>query len=159
MLSEIPTALAALSNLRTLAKAIADSKVESALREQAVESGFAIIDAQNAIISLQSQYQSLLEEKDTLKKQLIEMENWEGESARYELIQIADGVFVYALKNDYETTEPAHWLCPDCYQNRKKSILQFQYALRRTTNRRNNAFKCGQCGVEIEDHSNNAMPQ
>jgi hypothetical protein len=158
MLSEIPTALAALSNLRTLTKAVADSKVDAALREQAIESGFAIIDAQNAIISLQSQYQSLLEEKDRLKQSLIEMKNWETESAKYELTQIAEGLFVYALKDNYKPTTPPHWLCPDCYQNGKKSILQFTDALS-TTSRRNNIFRCGQCKLEIIDHSNGAMPQ
>jgi hypothetical protein len=154
MLSEIPTALTALTNLKDLTKAIVSSKVEAALREQAIESGFAIIEAQGAISSLQTQYQSLLEEKDALKKQLIEMQNWDAESTKYELVQMIPGVFVYALKDDYKATAPPHWLCPNCYETAQKSILQRRY------NRvhHNYGFSCQKCGIELLDPTNAAMP-
>jgi hypothetical protein len=154
MLSQIPEALAAFDNLRTIVKAMMDAKTNAALMEQAVKLNFAIMDAQNAVIAIQSQYQSLLEEKDALKKQLVQMKNWEAESAKYEPVEMIPGIIVYALKADYKSTAPPHWLCPNCYQNAEKFFLQHRY------NRVHHkySFNCQKCGLELIDTTNGAMP-
>jgi hypothetical protein len=36
--------------------------------------------------------------------------------------------FAYALKANAARGEPAHRICPNCYENRIKSILQFKFA-------------------------------
>jgi len=50
-------------------------------------------------------------------------EKWDSEATRYELKEIVTGIFVYVLKPDHARTEPIHWLCPNCFQQRQKSIL------------------------------------
>jgi hypothetical protein len=124
MLTEITTAISALNNVKELAKAILQLNVSAALKEQAIETQSAIIEVQSGMLAIQSQYQSLLEEKDGLKKQLIEMENWESEAQNYALTEIGYHAFAYSLKPDVETASPSHWLCANCYQAKKKSILQ-----------------------------------
>src|SRR5215203_6473722 len=106
MLSEIPAALSALNNIKELVKAVSNSKVDAALREQAIESNFAITDALNALITLQVQHQTLLHEKDELEKRLMEAEHWNAEAVKYTLTEMVEGVFVYALKDDYKATTP-----------------------------------------------------
>lgn len=154
MLPEITTALASLKTLSDLAALTLKVKVDSAVTDKAIESQMAIITLQSTIMALQSQYQELLGQNETLNKRLIEMENWEAESRKYTLAEIAEGVFVYSLKADQKNNTPPHWLCPNCYQNKKKSILQFQYS----PTARNNTFKCAQCELQLVDHTNNAMP-
>lgn len=154
MLAEIQSAVVTLNAISALTKAVISSKVDAALREQAIETQSALIDLNNTIFSLQSQNQSLLREKDELEKRLIEMENWQSEAQKYTLIEMTEGVFVYALKPDHKTTSPAHWLCPNCYHNKKQSILQLGYS----RIRHKNTFNCPSCGLELIDHSNKAMP-
>ena len=58
-------------------------------------------------------------------KAIAGFETWDAEKQRYELKPIGtQGVFAYSLKPEHENGEPPHWICPDCYQDRKKSILQ-----------------------------------
>jgi len=156
MLSHIPEALAALNNLKNLVQSLSDAKTNAALREQAVELNFAIIDATNAVIAIQTQYQTLLEEKDSLKKELMNRENWDAEASKYTLIEIDRGVSVYALKPEYKSTATPHWLCPNCYQNRKPSILQRG----ESKTKHHYVFRCPypSCSLELDDRSNSALP-
>lgn len=155
MLSEIPAIVSALNGIKELAKAVSNSKVDAALREQAIESNFAITDALNALITLHAKYQAVLHEKDELEKRLMEMENWNEEAAKYTLTEMVQGVFVYALKDDYKTTAPAHWLCPKCYEDKKKSILQFKPTM---TALEYSRFVCPRCTTAFIDHRGGSMP-
>lgn len=155
MLSEIPAALAAINTLKDLAKAVSSAKVDAALREQAIESNFAISDALNALITVQTQHQALLHEKDELEKRLVEIEDWKAEAEKYTLTSIAEGLFAYALKPDYKSTAPPHWLCSNCYEAKKKSVLQFEY----WPPAHLNSFHCKHCDARLLDHSNNGMPK
>jgi hypothetical protein len=141
---EISTALSTIQIVKNLTKAIIDSKVSSALREQAIESQFAIIDLQNTIMNMQTHNQTLLQEKTELKQQLVNIENWETEKSKYYLEQPEPGIFVYAFDFEVEMTEPEHWLCANCYQNKQKSILQ-----RTGSDSRGLIFLCFRCQNSI----------
>jgi len=57
-----------------------------------------------------------------LERKVSDYEQWDRVASRYQLRQLADGIFVYALtKTD---GEPEHYLCPHCFGERKRSILQ-----------------------------------
>jgi hypothetical protein len=155
MIPEITAAIAGLKAAGDLGALMLKIKVDSAITDKVIESQAAIFSAQSAMIELQAKHQELLDETDTLKKQLIEMEDWKAESQKYSLIEMVEGVFVYALKPDQKDTAPPHWLCPNCYQNKKKSILQFEYS----PTAHNNSFKCSQCSLQLVDHTNGAMPR
>lgn len=124
MYSEIATALASVKTFADLTSLILQAKVTVAVREKAIESQAAIISVQTVLLDLQSQYQSLLREKDELEKRLAEVEDWKVEAAKYSLKEVASGAFVYAPKPDADLLAPDHWLCTRCYHERKKSILQ-----------------------------------
>jgi hypothetical protein len=73
-------------------------------------------------------------EQFDLKKKIAELEQelgrfrlWETERARYALIELSPGVFVRSVKDDARGNEPQHWLCCNCFDEGKKSILQFAY--------------------------------
>src|SRR5438445_59992 len=110
MYSEIVTALSGLKTMSDLTKLVLRAKVDSAVTEKAIESQTAIISLQSAMLELQSQYQLLSVEKEELKQQLIESEEWKMERQNYTLTEICTGVFVYAW-NGNDTT-PSHWLVP-----------------------------------------------
>ena len=60
-----------------------------------------------------------------LEAELMKREDWAAEQERYTLHAVDSGAFVYALQPGVETAEPPHWLCPQCFQQQRKSILQF----------------------------------
>ena len=51
---------------------------------------------------------------------------------RYRLVG-QKGVFVYALKDEHRSDEPFHYLCPSCFGQEKKGILQRATKTERTT--------------------------
>lgn len=124
MIAEFAAGIAGLKTITELTSLVLKMNVDAAVRQKAEESNFAIINAQNLMIELQSKHQELLGEKDQLKKRLVEMENWEVESQKYTLTEFGFRAFVYTAKTNENDPTPKHWLCSECYQNRKKSILQ-----------------------------------
>jgi hypothetical protein len=84
----------------------------------------ALLDVQAKLSAAQSQYEALAEVKRKLEQKIVEYEKWDTEAARYKLQEIAKGIFVYVLQPDQAKGEPIHWLCPGCFQQHQKSILQ-----------------------------------
>ena len=146
--ADVAAALTSIKTASDLITLIYKSKVDRAITEKAQELNSQIILLQNVVFDLQTQNQSLLKETDDLKRQLAQMEQWQTEAARYELKELDAGVFVYALKPDLNTGEPVHWLCPNCYQQHQKSILQL-----RTKGQTSNMFLCPHCKTELFDRS------
>jgi len=62
--------------------------------------------------------------KDGLEAKLVAYQEWDSEAARYHLVELVDGIFVYALKPEQQAGEPAHYLCPHCFGEKRRSILQ-----------------------------------
>jgi hypothetical protein len=65
-----------------------------------------------------------LQEISTLKAEVAKFSDWETEKQRYELKQVGSGVFAQMLKPLARGVEPPHWLCPTCFEGRKKAYLQ-----------------------------------
>ena len=124
MLPEITAALASLKTIAELSVLAVKTSTDSRVTEKAIELQSALISLQGAMLSLQSQYQDLLQEKDELEKRLADKEKWDADTQNYTLTEIGRKVFAYALKPDRATSAPAHWLCANCYENKKKSVLQ-----------------------------------
>jgi hypothetical protein len=139
MVPEIKEALSEIKIFSDLAMMVQKQKVEAAVRDKAIEAQAAVIAIQSTLLSLQSQYAELLIEKAELKRRLIEVEDWTGDVQRYQLKEIAEGVFVRELKQDQAGAEPVHWLCTNCFAHRKKSILQ----------RNAQDYVCPRCGEKI----------
>ncbi|MBS1257056.1 MAG: hypothetical protein MAG551_00091 [Candidatus Scalindua arabica] len=88
-----------------------------------------------------------------LEKKLQAVEDWSAQTNLYELHEVAAGVYVYALKNTADNSEPAHYLCATCFNNKKKSILQ-----RKGKGMGGTYYICNECKAEINDHSNREIP-
>ena len=84
----------------------------------------AVMDAQSMTLEAQGEQSRLIARVVELEEELKQKVNWEGEKARYELTTWG-GNHVYQLREDLkQDSEPTHFLCPTCYENGVKSILQ-----------------------------------
>ncbi len=113
--------------------------------DNAVSRNEIAIDLQGQILTAQEAYSTLLKKVDALEKDVARFETWETEKQRYELKEQGHlKVPAYALKEGVQPAEPPHSICPDCYENAKKSILQ-------TIHKRPGVAKvliCNACGWE-----------
>jgi hypothetical protein len=123
-MNEIAAFATAVSHAINIAKAIVDTRDETKLTSLKLEFVAALLELNTKQLSLAQGYQSVMDDNKSLKKQLEAYERWEQESQRYQLHQLEPGILVYALKPEHASTQPAHWLCAACYDERKKSVLQ-----------------------------------
>jgi len=139
MISELTTAIAGLKAAGELGAFMLKIKVDSTVADKVRESQTAISTAQIAMLEVNLKYLELLNEANDLKKRLIEMEDWKTEAAKYTLKDIDSGIFVYAANPDQQSPAPLHWLCANCYDSKRKSILQ------RTSGARGIGYVCHHC--------------
>lgn len=113
-----------------------------------------LIGIQQVALSVQDQHSSLLNEKVELQKKLIEFEKWGEIEASYRLLEVQNGRFVYSLKNPQLSPEPIHWLCTNCFDERKKSILQAVFK-----NDFDALYVCQRCKANLYLHFKDYPPQ
>lgn len=139
MVMDVIAGVSALKTAFDMAKSIKDAN------DFAVRQGIAI-ELQEKIFSAQQAQALLIEEVNSLKAEIAGFETWDAEKQRYQLKPLGqNGVFAYELKQGHENSEPSHWICPDCYQDRKKSILQT--VMRYPGMAR--VLVCQKCGFEV----------
>jgi hypothetical protein len=102
-----------------IAKGLKD--IDDATRRNA-----AVIELQEKILAAQSAQAALIEIVPKLEDEVAGFETWYAEKQRYELKEFGRGAFAYALKVDAQRGEPAHLICPTCYENHRKSLLQIE---------------------------------
>jgi hypothetical protein len=84
-----------------------------------------IMATQRAAMAANTQQAAMAEEIGALKARVTELETWDREDKEnYELKPLGQGVRAYAIKGAEPNSENAHSICPDCYQQSKKRILQ-----------------------------------
>ena len=151
MTDPVSALLAIIPGLAKAGADIASASDEAKRNTQLIEFQKCLINANSLIASVQAQNSSLTQEKNDLEQKIVSFEDWKGESARYQLQQIESGIVTYALKESMASGEPAHWLCPNCYGKRQKSILNRIGK----TNTSDHHYKC-LCGYELVIFSSHA---
>jgi hypothetical protein len=90
-----------------------------------------ILAAQESAIASRDYQSTLLKQIGDLEKHIAQLEAWDAEAQTYELKDVGKfgltGRLAYAPKEGTHTSEPAHLLCANCYQQRHKSFLQTEH--------------------------------
>lgn len=135
---DLAVGLTAFNTMMNAAKALKDMK-EDSVRLQAS------IDLQRDIFATQQNYTELLKTVGALEAKIASFETWDTDKQRYELKEHGtNGVKAYALKDGVEPPELPHSICPDCYQQRKRTIIQ---TVRHMVGR-DESLRCQVCGWE-----------
>lgn len=112
-------ALSATKAAFDLMKAFVD--VRDASKVQAIK-----IELMGLLLEAQEAQAALIAEKRDLAERIRELEAWDGQKQRYELVNLAAGVVAFALKPEAKGTELDHQLCANCFEQGHKRYLQFE---------------------------------
>jgi hypothetical protein len=153
--SSIAAAIGSLKTAAEIAKGFLDLKETAAVQGKVIELQGVILAAQSAALAGQSEQFSLLEKVRELETEMAKVKAWETQKQRYDLVSIGTraGLFAYALKPECRGAEPPHYICANCYEDGRKSILQFhqQYGKLDT-------FICSSCKTEISSPGGFKLP-
>ena len=125
-LGSISSMLASLIAAKDIAHSLIGIRDDAILKEKVLEFQSKILDANEAAFAAQNERLGLLEKVNELQSKLDTQNAWESEASRYELKDFGSETFAYLLKDDMSNGEPIHRVCPTCFQQRRKSVLQFQ---------------------------------
>ena len=120
----IAHALGALKAAKDIAETMIGLRDTAAFQGKLLEFQSKIIDANNAVFAAQEERSSMLERIRELEKQVADFEEWKTKKEKYELKAVMPSAFAYMLKPEARGTAPPHWVCAQCYENRKISIMQ-----------------------------------
>jgi hypothetical protein len=115
---DVMTGMVALKNAYELLKGMKAVTDASRRAELSIELQQRIMDAQQA-------QQALIDKLKELQTAVDKFERWDVEAARYQLRDFGGQTFAYELRQSHANGEPTHLICPTCFQQRRKSILQF----------------------------------
>lgn len=152
---EISMGITAFKNAMDIAKIIIASKADNKTKELVsdLQSSMSILHA--TYLAVQAQNESLSKIKDDLEKKLAKINNFKKEAKRYEPRELCLGVVVYAIKEENKGRDPMHYLCPNCYEDHRKSMLQL---IARKLDGAYFECKNPQCKAVFINHDDRRMP-
>lgn len=130
--------------LKTIKGLFGTSTASKDAQEKISELQGIISSAYGSALSAQMGQFSMLQNIRDLEAKIASFETWGSEKLRYDLIDVNPGfgsVYVYRLKREAAGTEVIHCICPKCYGNRIKSILQGTHELKM----RRRIHECPEC--------------
>jgi len=125
-LQEITASITAIKTATQLTKSILTLNKDTAVNEKAIELQSAIISVQASMLDLQSNYHELLQSKENIEKELLSLKDWDKIESQYDLFEINRDVFVYIPNENHPQHKPRHYLCTNCFQKNKISLLQLR---------------------------------
>lgn len=117
VVTEAITGLGAIKSAFDMAKALKDIN-DATIRNSAV------IELQEKILAAREAQTTLLAKIEELERKVSAFEKWDVEKTEYELTEIFDKTFAYAMKPAARGSQPEHLVCAACFEQRKKVILQ-----------------------------------
>jgi hypothetical protein len=124
MYAEISSAYASAKIALEIAKGANSLANYSELVAAVSEVNTKLMDATAVALSGLEKQAALTSEIADLKEKLREAENFQGKMQNYNLHELETGVFAYRYEPVVQSSEPTHYLCPDCVNNRIPTILQ-----------------------------------
>jgi len=126
MFEHLPQAIVSLSAASNIAKSMLELRDFTQINSKVIELQREIISAQDKVLSSQREQDLLIAKIQELEKECTRLKDWSVEKEDYLLKEIASGVFAYIEKNYEGSLQSANKLCANCFEQRTKSILQYE---------------------------------
>lgn len=105
----------------------------------------AIIELQEKILAAQEVAGEARDRLHELETDLAARDAWEATASRYVLKDYGGNTFAYELQPDRAEGDPIHRVCPNCFEQRMRSILQHRF---RDASQREH-YACPSCEKEF----------
>lgn len=116
--------MASLKAATDVTKAIFELKTTAEVQAKVIELQSALLAAQSSALEATNSQYTLQDRIRELEAQLRDFEDWGRQEQRYALVCPWRGpAQVYALKAANADGEQAHYLCSNCFHNRRRVIL------------------------------------
>lgn len=148
MIGELKSAYDSAKMVVDIAQGIQSLKTETAINQAVIDIQRHVLETQRGLTAAEQIHADDLKRIDALEQKIMGMENWKAESQRYELADTGQGSLAYSVKVGMENGEPAHWICPNCYQQGKKSIMKPETL----SIGRADLLVCHPCGFDVVTH-------
>ena len=103
-----------------------------------------VLDIQQQLLAAQNRESELLAMCRALEEQIAHARDWQAEATRYVLRSVGGGV-VRHHKTSHASGDPPHWLCPNCFEEQRKSYLQRDPP----TVNGSHVWKCPRCSTAV----------
>jgi len=122
---QVAGALGSLKAAADIAKAVMGAKVDFAVKEQVMSIQQSLLEAQQAMLAMQEAMADANKRARQAEDALVAANDWAKEKERYKLFSPYAGAVVYAMKESEAHGEVPHYICTNCYEQRRKSILSY----------------------------------
>lgn len=140
--------LTLLAGIATLGKTVAEIAASNDAAQRntlLIEFQKALIQNQALIASEQIKNATLVSRAQELEQEISRLKDWAGEREKYELKEIAAGVFARVEKGFVGKLQSAPKFCANCFEENTKSPLQLQHV----PVGRQLSLSCGPCKSTI----------
>lgn len=149
MLTEISAGLSSLLAARDIAQGLNSLDKTVDIGHVRLELIGKLIEAQDALLSAKQNASTLEGRIAELEGEIMRMKDWSAEREKYQITQIDAGAFAYMAIPGMEGSEPAHWLCAQCFDAGQKSILQSNGTEPSGRGGLNTRYRCNRCEMNI----------
>ena len=152
-IAEITSGLASLKTLKDLLHSAKEVQDASKFSGIIIEAQDAIISLQDSLMDAQNKIDSITKEKRIAEEELAKKANWEDVESRYKLSEIRNGLYAYRfLPGAGDDTTPEHWACPKCFAEKNLQLLQ-------KTSSSSDFRKCFTCDFDVNFGSSSVHAQ
>jgi hypothetical protein len=121
---EIAAAVTGIRAALDITKAMVGLRDAEAFRAKSIELQAVVLDAFEKAIEAREAHSVQADRIRALEAEVANLKAWDAQKQQYELKPIGQGAVARILKPDARGTEAPHWLCPNCFEQGKKSLLQ-----------------------------------
>ena len=126
MLAEFSPGVGSLKAAFDITKGLNAANTQAGINEVKIALQEHILNAQQALAAANEQQSAVAERIRNLEQEIMRLKDWSAEKERYHLQDIYRGAMAYVPKPGMENGEPPHWLCANCFNQGRKSFLQFK---------------------------------
>jgi hypothetical protein len=145
MLAEISAGLGSLKAAYDIAKGLDGAKTQAAINDVKIPLQQHILDAQQALAGANEAQTASADRIRELEQEIVRIKDWSADKENYELADTGQGSLAYRLKEGVKSPQPSHWICPQCYEDGKKSILKHETL----PVGRAETLVCHRCGFDV----------
>ena len=124
MYAEITAAVQSLRTLGELAKSANSLANQHEIVTAVADVNAKLMDATAVALASQERHYALLTRISELEREISELRTKQSQADKYALHKFVTGAFAYRLKEEYESSEPGHFLCTKCHDTGIHSKLQ-----------------------------------